>query len=54
MESTFELQASAGEVAHPQLNPLHIIIGEVQNVVASMRLNSRWSSVRARNQVRFD
>jgi hypothetical protein len=27
-----------------QLNPLHIVIGEIQNVVSAMRLNSRWAS----------
>lgn len=26
------------------LNPVHIIMGEVQNVLSAMRLNRRWSS----------
>jgi len=24
--------------------PIHVILGEVQNVVAAMRVNSRWAS----------
>jgi hypothetical protein len=27
-----------------QLDPTYIILGEIQNVVAAMRLNSKWSS----------
>ena len=31
-------------MTHIQLNPLHIVIGEIQNVVSTMRLQSRWAS----------
>jgi hypothetical protein len=27
-----------------QLNPLHVVIGEIQTLVACMRLNSRWAT----------
>jgi len=27
-----------------EFNCTHIVIGEIQNVVAAMRLNSRWSA----------
>jgi hypothetical protein len=34
-----------GDVSiHIQLNPLHVVIGEIQTLVAAMRLNSRWAS----------